>query len=198
MVRSSDGCSERLAVTSRTLTVLAGMILVILAYLSSCDIGLVWEAIRADVTSDTVVWETSGPCSTFGGPWDSQDAGNKIRDVSHEGLALWSPADAETLVDLGVLIEHSPASVGLARRLDPDAWYVACRWPGWEPESRPQSRRRVRECRARVTGRFGTVWATPVDWGPHALTGRAVDMSPGLASAIGARTGDSVRLRLIR
>jgi hypothetical protein len=38
--------------------------------------------------------------------------------------------------------------------------------------------------------------ARPVDWGPHASTGRVADLSPGLAAVLGLDTDDVVRITI--
>ena len=60
----------------------------------------------------------SGKCSWFGGPDDTGVDPD-------EGLAFIY--DYDTAPDL-FLDEQPPGTSGLARRLDPDAFYVACRW----------------------------------------------------------------------
>src|SRR3977135_4320159 len=68
--------------------------------------------------SDNIVF--SGRMSTFGGPKDSGVA-------PHEGLALISQSEADQYPGL-FLPQQPPGTEGLARRLDTNAYYVACRW----------------------------------------------------------------------
>lgn len=139
--------------------------------------------------------EIKGLWSTFGGPWDTREAGNPWSDTSTEGLALWSSAERQDLISAGLLISDAPTTVGLARQLDPSAPYVAARWPGWDTDQRPRLRRWYRARGGVLYAPDGTgeaVWA--VDYGPAAWTGRAVDMSPGLARRLRLRSSDLVRL----
>ena len=62
-----------------------------------------------------------GKMSHFGGPDDTGVAAD-------EGLALYnSPADVASHPEL-FLDQQPPGTTGLARRLNPDAMYLACRW----------------------------------------------------------------------
>ena len=64
----------------------------------------------------------SGRMSTFGGPAD-EGVG------PHEGLALVGPADLANWWWSCLFLPEAPAgTTGLARRLDPRAFYVAMRW----------------------------------------------------------------------
>ena len=115
----------------------------------------------------------TGRMSVFGGPDD--------RGVSpSEGLAL-VPTYA---FNPEVFLDHQPpGTTGLARRLGPSKYYIACRWdyhattPAW-----------LHLHTIKVSNRSGmTIDCTPVDWGPNARTGRIADMSPGAAHALGTR-----------
>ena len=61
-----------------------------------------------------------GKMSIFGGPED-MDVG------PDEGLALVSNTDLPTLRAY-FLPEQPPGTTGLARRLNPSSFYIACRW----------------------------------------------------------------------
>jgi N-acetylmuramoyl-L-alanine amidase len=122
-----------------------------------------------------------GKCSWFGGP---QDAG-----VSpSENLAFIY--EVETAPHL-FLDEQPPGTTGLARRLNPKVYYIACRWDYSQTpkEMLPDMSVRVR---APKTGR--EFIATPADWGPHEDTGRVADISPGLMAALGIETDDEVEV----
>ena len=117
--------------------------------------------------------------STFGGPDDT-------RVGPDEGLALVQPGDVGLFP--GIFLAKNPADTsGLARRLDPDAYYVACRW-----DYGITSVKYLQGVEATVTNSAtgATATARPVDWGADAGTGRAADLSPGLANHLGLVTGD--------
>jgi hypothetical protein len=126
--------------------------------------------------------EFSGKCSWFGGPNDTGVAPD-------EGLAfIYSVDDAPHLF----LDEQPDGTSGLARRLDPDVYYVACRW---DYDVTPKdmlagNQRALVKCPK--TGKKFLAW--PADWGPHEDTGRAADISPGLMEALGIATDDDVEV----
>jgi N-acetylmuramoyl-L-alanine amidase len=125
----------------------------------------------------------SGPCSWFGGP---DDAGVD----PDEGLAfLYDYDDAPHLF----LMEQPPDTTGLARRLNPEVHYVACRW---DYNVTPKQMLADPTLRALVvnkrTGRGILAW--PADWGPHEDTGRAADLSPALLDELELDTNDEVEV----
>ena len=76
-------------------------------------------------------------------------------------------------------------TTGLARRLDPAVFYMACRWD--YDVTRKVMLRDSRQM-ALVTNKDTGVQrlAHPADWGPHEeQTGRAADLSPALAKVLG-------------
>ena len=83
----------------------------------------------------------------------------------------------------------------MARRLNPDVPYVACRWP-YTSANKPQWREVLLKEMALVeapsTGKF--IKCYPSDWGPHADTGRVADISPGAMEYLGLTTDDSVKV----
>ena len=89
------------------------------------------------------------------------------------------------------LPEQPPATTGLARRLNPEKFYLACRWD--YKHSSPSSLKRIL---VKVTNPANgrTAYAKPIDWGPHVKTGRVADLSPGLAKRLGLRTNDIVEV----
>ena len=129
------------------------------------------------------VFLVEGKCSHFGGPSD--------QGVSpDEGLAfIYSTDDAPHLF----LPEQPPTTTGLARRLDPNVFYVACRW---DYAATPKEMLDDAMLKARVTatesGRSFLAW--PADWGPHGDTDRVADLSPGLMEALGIVTDDEVTI----
>lgn len=136
------------------------------------------------------VLQFEGRMSTFGGP---RDLGVK----PDEGLALINPVHLEEpRIRALFLDKQPPGTTGLARRLNPDRYYFACRFP-YEKltvADRARWKAHLRGALARVMNpRTGvTLEAVPVDWGPHETTGRAVDLSPGLAAALDLKTDDQV------
>ena len=123
----------------------------------------------------------TGRVSWFGGPDDEGVAPD-------EGLAFIY--EAETAPHL-FLDEQPPGTTGLARRLNPEVYYIACRWDYDETPKAMLPDMSVR-VRAPKTGR--EFIATPADWGPHVDTGRVADISPGLMEALGISTDDEVEV----
>jgi hypothetical protein len=125
----------------------------------------------------------SGKCSWFGGPDDDGvDA--------DEGLAFIDEVDDAPFL---FLEEQPPDTTGLARRLDPDMYYVACRWD-YAITSKAMlvgSGQRAL-VKAKRTGKKARAW--PADWGPHEDTGRVADISPGLMDALEIDTDDEIEV----
>jgi hypothetical protein len=123
-----------------------------------------------------------GKCSWFGGPDDEgvdPDEGLAFIYTYEEATYLFLPQQPE-------------GTTGLARRLDPDMFYVACRWDyGVTPKSMLADHRRQQ---ALVRAHGGWFVALPADWGPHADTGRAADISPGLMRALDIDTDDDIEI----
>lgn len=128
----------------------------------------------------------NGRMSTFGGP---DDKGVK----PHEGVALVEKGDLSKWWFSHLFLTRQPTgTTGLARRLNPKALYVACRW-----NYKLTPRAKLRNSMVRLTAGSKTIWARPVDWGPNANTGRICDMSPGAAKALGLETDDIVEVELL-
>lgn len=77
----------------------------------------------------------------------------------------------------------------MARRLNPDAMYLAMRWD-YGKTSISWLRGHQVTLKNPKTG--ATVMAWPADWGPNANTGRIADLSPGVARKLGLNTDDIV------
>jgi N-acetylmuramoyl-L-alanine amidase len=123
----------------------------------------------------------SGKCSWFGGPED-------LGVAPDEGLAfIYKVSDAPDLF----LPAQPPGTTGLARRLDPKGFYVACRWD-YEQYPKPTLLENCALVRSTKTGR--SFAAFPADWGPNQNTGRVADLSPGLMEALGITTDDEVEI----
>ena len=131
---------------------------------------------------DDVLFSATGTCSTFGGPDDTGVSPS-------EGLAFfYEVADAPWLF----LKSQPPGTTGLARRMDPSVFFVACRWV-YEDTSKDMLGHSGQM--AMVTNKKTGVQrlAHPADWGPHEeQTGRAADLSPALAKSLGVSTDDVV------
>jgi len=119
----------------------------------------------------------TGKMSTFGGPADT--------GVSEaEGLALIEPSQLPQFSDY-FLPQQPPGTTGLARRLNPDASYIACRWD-YDVTSKSYLRGIKVKVSNTVTGQ--SEMAQPIDKGPDVRTGRVADLSPGLARRLGLTT----------
>ena len=92
-------------------------------------------------------------------------------------------------------MQYQPTgTTGMARRLDPSVFYIACRW---DYDVTPQDMLRESGQMALVTNTDTGVQrlAHPADWGPHEeQTGRAADLSPALAESLGVVTDDEVNV----
>jgi N-acetylmuramoyl-L-alanine amidase len=130
---------------------------------------------------EAALFYAKGMCSWFGGPEDDGVSEN-------EGLAfLYKTGDAPHLF----LPKQPPGTSGLARRLNPQLFYVACRWDyGLTPKSMLADPMR----QALVRTREKEFLAWPADWGPHQDTGRVADLSPGLMQALELDTDDVVEV----
>jgi hypothetical protein len=122
-----------------------------------------------------------GPCSWFGGPDDEGV------DPDEALAFLYDYEDAPHLF----LDEQPPGTTGLARRLNPDKFYVACRW---DYSITPKTMLADQSLLALVRSGGKQFLARPADWGPHEDTGRAADISPGLMEALGIETDDEVEV----
>jgi N-acetylmuramoyl-L-alanine amidase len=124
-----------------------------------------------------------GKCSHFGGPAD-------MGVSPDEGLAfIFDVDDAPHLF----LPSQPPGTTGLARRLDPNIFYLACRW---DYDVTPKEMLGDQMLKARVTAPSTgeSFLAYPADWGPHGDTDRVADLSPGLMTALGITTDDEVQI----
>lgn len=140
----------------------------------------------------------SGRISTFGG-FEDNDL------LPHEGLAIWErgelrrdPRRAAEFMAPG----WTTSPLGLARNLNPAAFYVAARW-NYHHTPRAHLQRTYATLKA-VHHQDGnpelymlqTRRVNVVDWGPNIHTGRALDLSPGLADFLGLKTGDPAILTI--
>jgi hypothetical protein len=120
-----------------------------------------------------------GKVSTFGGP-DDLDVG------PDEGLSLFDVGDVAANPDL-FLPTQPPGTTGLARRLNPQAKYLACRWNlSVTPKSFLKMATTVVKVTNPANGRSEN--ARAADTGPAVFTERVADLSPHLADALGLPT----------
>jgi hypothetical protein len=118
-----------------------------------------------------------GKMSTFGGPGDP---GVK----PDEGVSLFEPGEADDNLDI-FLPAQPPGTTGLARRLNPNAKYLACQW---DLHVTPKSFLRTIKVKVTNPATGTTLEARPADTGPASSTGRIADLSPSLATALGLDT----------
>jgi hypothetical protein len=150
----------------------------IAATLAGKDIGPSPEPPEPD---EDALLHVDGTCSWFGGPDDDGVSPS-------EGLAfLYEVSDAPDLF----LPEQPPGTTGLARRLDPETFYVATRW---DYDVTPKEMLRDQSKKALVRANDREFLARPADWGPNENTGRVADLSPGLMDALGIDTDSRVEV----
>ena len=125
--------------------------------------------------------DLTGPVSWFGGPDDDGVSPS-------EGLAFISDIDQAP----HLFLPYQPAhTTGLARRLNPNISYVACRW---DYDRTPKSMLLQEMALVRNPRTGVALKAFPADWGPHEDTGRVADISPGLLDDLDLRTDDEVEV----
>jgi hypothetical protein len=131
----------------------------------------------------------TGTCSWFGGPEDTGVS-------SSEDLAWWETWDqvvndqAESL-----FLDAQPSgTTGLARRLDPEEYFIAMRWD-YEEISKADLKRTI--CLVRSPDSGKAYWARPADWGPNSNTGRICDISKGLMEALEVDTDEELEIVVI-
>ena len=135
--------------------------------------------IPAEEAEEPGTLKVSGKVSHFGGPAD-------MGVSPSEGLAfIYKVQDAPHLF----LPFQPKGTTGLARRLNPEVFYVACRWCY---DDTPKEMLLKHKALVRAGGVELKAW--PADWGPHEDTGRVADISPGLMEALGLETDDSVEV----
>jgi len=129
---------------------------------------------------EDALFHATGRCSWFGGPDDTGVA-------SDEGLAFIYEGESDEFAHL--FLSHQPTGTsGLARRLDPDTCYLACRWD-YDVTSKEMLRDQTRKALVRANGR--ELLCYPADWGPHGDTSRVCDLSPKALQILGLMTDDT-------
>jgi N-acetylmuramoyl-L-alanine amidase len=132
-------------------------------------------------TDAVMTLNLKGKCSWFGGPDDDGVAPD-------EGLAFI----AEVSQQPSIFLPEQPAgTTGLARRLDPETYYIACRW---DYDEYPAYMLLENKALVRSTRTGKQFEAFPADWGPNENTGRIADLSEGLMDALGITTDDEVEV----
>lgn len=132
--------------------------------------------------------KVSGKMSTFGGPTDTGVSAN-------EGLALISDHDLREWWFRRLFLDAQPPyTTGLARRLDPDAFYIAMRWAQLGI-GRSAARRSI--FRLSNPANNKRIFAQGADYGPAAWTNRECDMSEGCAFALDLNTDDTVEVEMV-
>ena len=130
---------------------------------------------------DDVLFTASGTCSTLATPRIPASVRQRAWPLS-------------TIIRAPYLfLPYQPSGTsGLARRLDPSVFYLACRW---DYDITSKLMLRDSGYMALVTAKKTGIsrLAHPADWGPHEeQTGRAADLSPALAESLGVGTDDVV------
>ena len=157
----------------------------------SAQLDAICEAL-ADELADTKeeeeivgIFKTEGKCSHFGGPADTGVS------PSEDLAFIYTTEDKPVL-----FLSYQPTgTTGLARRLNPEQPYVACRWP-YDSATKSKWRevllKEMALVTAKKTGRSLKVY--PADWGPHDENtgGRVADLSPSALDYLGIETDDEV------
>src|SRR5262245_18378767 len=125
--------------------------------------------------------QLAGRCSWFGGPDDEGVSPS-------EGLAFIYEYDQAPYLFLD---QQPPGTTGLARRLNPDVFYIACRW---DYGVTPKELLRESGYRALVRAGDKAFLAWPADWGQHEDIGRVADISLGLMKALDIETDDVIEV----
>jgi hypothetical protein len=127
----------------------------------------------------------TGKCSWFGGPEDEGVSPD-------EGLAFIYEYDEAPYL----FLDRQPeGTTGLARRLNPDVPYIACRWNYNVTPKTMLADHNSHLAMVRVKGKNrGWFFVYPADWGPHEDTDRVADISPGLMETLGIQTDSEIEV----
>lgn len=143
-----------------------------------------------------------GTISTFGGPNDHGVAPD-------EGLALIERRDLDHWWFARLFLPNNPSgTTGLARRLNPAAFYIAMRFDYSAMGKAYTSERLHPAIAGREVARHAiyrltnprnshSLFAQAADWGPNKRTHRVCDMSPGCATELALKTDDEVVVEVI-
>jgi hypothetical protein len=146
-------------------------------FVSKADMIARVQAAMGQAPKPGALFHVSGKMSTFGGPSDTGM-------TPTEGLALFNSDEEMTRHGIAVLPVKNGVT-GLGRRLDPNAYYIACRW-----DYSKTPKKFLQSAKATVSANGKSIVARPVDWGPNERTGRVADLSPKLAQDLGLKTDD--------
>jgi N-acetylmuramoyl-L-alanine amidase len=145
-------------------------------------IAKTWKTFEGEEEEVADVLKVRGKVSWFGGPEDKGVSAD-------EGLAFLYDYDDKPELFLD---KQPPGTTGLARRLDPDQYYIAMRWD-YDDYPKSYLAGNVKALvRSPKTGK--QFEAHPADWGPHVDTDRVADISKGLMDALGIETDDEVEV----
>jgi hypothetical protein len=126
-----------------------------------------------------------GRMSTFGGPDDhGMTPTEDLALVEKQGQADDYPSDF-------FLSAAAARATGWGRRLNPDKFYIACRW---DYSQTPKAFLRTALVTVQDPTNGRSAQARVVDWGPNVSTGRIADLSPGLARFLELHTDDIVNV----
>lgn len=134
----------------------------------------------------------TGKVSWFGGPHD-----NGISET--EGLALIQPEDLGDWWFRRIFLANYDYTKGLARNLEPNAYYIAMRWgyalggdilPGWD-------KKKIRQAIFKISANGKFVYAQAADWGPNSHTERLADLSPAILQLLGLATDDEAKIEVL-
>lgn len=128
------------------------------------------------------LFQTTGKTSHFGGPDDTGVSPS-------EGLAFISEIGQAP----HLFLPYQPSNTtGLARRLNPQVHYLACRWD-YNVTPKTMLRSGARALVKNPKTGFA-LKAFPGDWGPNESTGRTSDLSPQLLEDLGLSTDGVVEV----
>lgn len=123
----------------------------------------------------------TGKMSTFGGPADSgMEQGENLAWIETERDAASYP---------GFFLPPQPG-LGFGRRLQVEKFYLACRWD-YSVTPKRFLAQPTTFCTVTNPKTGKSLQARPIDWGPHDMTGRVADLSPGIAKTLGLETDDT-------
>lgn len=121
-------------------------------------------------------WVT-GKIRTFGGPDDNAASPS-------EGLALITTPEEMRDSKVFMASASPPPKV---RNLDTATFYMAARW---DYKDTPKNWLQTHKVKVRNNTTRKVIEAQAVDWGPMPSTGAVMDLSPGLANALGLKVND--------
>lgn len=140
----------------------------------------------SDTTSTS--FRIVGKINTFGGPQDTGIGTDEdVSLISRDEVNL--PEFREYF-----LPAQPPGTTGSGRRLNPEKYYISCRW---DYSVTPKEFLRQTMIKVKNPRNGKSALAKPIDWGPHPSTGLVAAISPGLAAFLGVNTDDTVEISLV-